>query len=166
MPKIILIAHNIRSTHNIGSLLRTADGLGIDFVYLTGYTPYPIAKNDQRLPHLAQRNHNKIAKTALGAENNSKWSYFTDINELLTELKSKGYILGALEQNSKSVELNKFITDKNIAIILGSEVLGIDKDLIEQCDVILEIPMSGTKESFNVIEAATMAMYQLKFHNK
>src|SRR5579871_6804873 len=77
---IILIAHDIRSTHNVGSLLRTAEGMGVARVYFTGYTPYPsLATGDERLPHIAQKLTRQIQKTALGAESQVAWSHHTDV---------------------------------------------------------------------------------------
>jgi 23S rRNA (guanosine2251-2'-O)-methyltransferase len=66
--RLVLVVHNVRSAYNVGSILRTADGFGVDKVYLSGFTPYPLAKEDSRLPHVAIRADKQIAKTALGAE--------------------------------------------------------------------------------------------------
>ena len=82
MQKICFIAHNIRSAHNIGSLLRTADGLGIRHVYMSGYTPYPKQPNDARLPHIADKASKLIHKTALGAEMSVEWSGGHEINKI------------------------------------------------------------------------------------
>lgn len=87
MKKLILIAHNLRSCHNVGSLLRTAEGLGVETVWLTGYTPYPPTKDDPRLPHLAQKIDRQIAKTALGAQKTQPWQHAPDVSDLLTRLR-------------------------------------------------------------------------------
>src|SRR6185437_3581323 len=89
--QIILIVHNVRSTHNVGSLLRTCDGLGVTKVYLTGYTPHPAYDGDARLPHLAQKIDRQIHKTALGAETSVVWKYQTDLGYVIAELKHNGY---------------------------------------------------------------------------
>src|SRR6185369_6089738 len=99
MKKIILIAHNLRSTHNVGSLLRSADGLGVYKVFLTGYTPYPVVPGDKRLPHLTKKLHNQISKTALGAETSVKIEHSDDIFEVIEKLKQKDYLICALEQS-------------------------------------------------------------------
>lgn len=99
---IIVIAHNLRSTHNVGSLLRTADGLGIDTVYLTGYTPYPSLPDDQRLPHIANKLDRQIHKTALGAEHSQKWQHQATIEPLLSNLKQQGFQIVGLEQTALS----------------------------------------------------------------
>ncbi len=91
---LIIIAHNIRSAHNVGALLRTADGLAVDHVFLTGYTPYPLQAGDKRLPHLAAKIHKLIHKTALGAELSVSWKYHQDISSLLTTLKSQLHFPG------------------------------------------------------------------------
>lgn len=163
MRSIILIAHNLRSTHNVGSLLRTADGLGVERVYLTGYTPYPLQTYDARLPHLAQKTHNQIRKTALGAEASTAWEQQDDIFPLLKLLKDDGYTIAALEQSNKSVSITAFAAPEKIALLVGREVEGIEPEVLAFADTVLEIPMFGTKESFNVVQAAAMALYQLRF---
>lgn len=163
MPQVALIAHNLRSTHNIGSLLRTAEGLGIEKVYLTGYTPYPEGQpNDDRLPHLSTKIHKQIQKTALGAESSQPWQYQTDINSALRDLRKDGYTIAALEQTKQSVTLPAYTPPEKIAIIVGREVEGVEPEVIELTDLQLEIPMAGSKESFNVAQAAAMALYHCK----
>lgn len=160
---IVLIAHNIRSIHNVGSLLRTAEGLGIKCVYLTGYTPYPTLPNDSRLPHISQKISQKLSKTSLGAEKTVPWMYSEDIFELIEKLKMEDYVIAALEQSSKSIPLPEYKKRGNIAVIVGREVEGIESEVISLCDTVLEIPMFGSKESYNVSVAAGMALYQLRF---
>lgn len=162
---LIIIAHNIRSAHNVGALLRTADGLGVDRVFLTGYTPYPLRSNDTRLPHLAAKLDMQIHKTALNAEHSVDWDYSEDVLSIINKLRSQRYVIAGLEQTTDSELLNTFISPKKLAIIIGSEVTGIDPLLLAQTDLTLEIPMHGKKESFNVIEAASMAMYHCRYVN-
>lgn len=159
--QVYVIAHNLRSAHNIGALLRTAEGIGVTTVYITGYSPYPTFDGDQRLPHISRKLTSQIAKTALGAEQEEVWEYRDNIEQLMIELKTKGVQIIGLEQDPRSIPLNTFQTDKPIALLLGREVEGIEDSLLSQCDVVLEIPMKGKKESFNVVEAASMALYQL-----
>jgi 23S rRNA (guanosine2251-2'-O)-methyltransferase len=90
MRKIVLIIHNVRSTHNVGSLLRSADGFGINQVILTGYSPYPKKVGDERLPHISEKITRQINKTALGAELTIPWSNSQDITGVINELKAKG----------------------------------------------------------------------------
>ena len=161
--QVVVIVHNVRSAHNVGAILRTADGLGMSKVYLSGYTPYPITQNDQRLPHIAKSAHHKIAKTALGAEKNPMWEQIHDLSDLMDRLYQKGFVLAALEQNPNSQSLETFKYPDKIALILGNEINGVDKKILEKCEIILEIPMFGKKESYNVVEAASMAMYHCKF---
>jgi tRNA G18 (ribose-2'-O)-methylase SpoU len=163
MRNIVVIAHNVRSTHNVGSLLRTAEGLGVTKVYLTGYTPYPIMSDDKRLPHLAQKIDRQISKTALGAEHSLIWEYRTDIKPLISELKAQKFVIAALEQTGGAVPLHTYEPPAQVAIILGREVEGIEPEVIALSDIRLEIPMFGQKESFNVVQAAAMALYQLRF---
>lgn len=162
-PSIVVIAHNIRSTHNVGALLRTAEGLGVAMVYLTGYTPYPLVPDDTRLPHIAQKLASQIKKTALGAESTQPWRHADAIDPLLAALRADGYTLIGLEQTPHSQPLPAFATPARIALVLGSEVEGIDPAVIAVLDGCVEIPMFGQKESFNVIHAAAMALYHCRF---
>jgi 23S rRNA (guanosine2251-2'-O)-methyltransferase len=163
MRQIVVIAHDIRSSHNVGSLLRTCEGLGVTKVYFTGYTPHPRHAADERLPHIAAKVDAQISKTALGAEKYQAWEHRDDISQLLKALQGEGYELLALEQAPNSQSLPQFMPADKVALLLGNEISGIDKDLLAQADHILEIPMFGQKESYNVIEAASMALYHLRF---
>lgn len=162
MQHLVLIVHDIRSAHNVGSILRTADGLGVDHVYLTGFTPYPATAEDARLPHIAAKMTRAIHKTALGAEVTTKWSHETDIYALLNDLRGAGFNLIALEQSPNSISLNDFKPPVQSCLILGREVEGIAKDLLDLVDTVIEIPMHGAKESLNVAQAAAIALYQIK----
>lgn len=162
MHKIALIVHNVRSTYNVGSILRSADGFGVNKVYLTGYTPYPTAKKDSRLPHLAAKTHRQIQKTALGAEKSISWHHIDDIYDLLDVLKSGGYQIVALEQTKKATLISKFKPKQDVALVVGSEVGGLPQTVLDICDRHVDIPMSGKKESFNVAVAAAIVLYHLK----
>jgi 23S rRNA (guanosine2251-2'-O)-methyltransferase len=159
MAKIIVIAHNIRSTHNVGSIFRTAEGFGVEKIILSGYTPYPSVEKDPRLPHISQKLTSQIHKTALGAEKLVAFEHM----ELppLSELKEAGYRIVGLEQAERSVNLQDYTPAQHIVLLLGEEVHGIDEALLEACDDVVEIPMVGEKESFNVSVAAGIALYEL-----
>jgi tRNA G18 (ribose-2'-O)-methylase SpoU len=161
MSSLVVVAHNIRSTHNVGAILRTADGLGVDRCYLTGYTPYPKLENDKRLPHLSAKIDAAISKTALGAEKMVPISQFDDVDEAIAELRASGYRILALEQTTDSIDLTKYKAPEKVALVLGEEVAGIPEHLLELCDEAVVIPMKGKKESFNVSVAAGIAMYAL-----
>ena len=161
--RIVVIAHDLRSCYNVGSLLRTAKGLGITYLYLTGYTPYPPVANDTRLPYLAAKIGRKIHKTALGAENTLNWSYEPSVRPLLTRLKKEGFIIAALEQTRQAQPLTDFKPPPAVALLLGREVGGISPKIIEKSDIQLFIPMLGNKDSFNVAQAAAMALYHFRF---
>ncbi len=163
MRDIVLIAHNLRSCHNVGSLLRTAEGLGVQKVILSGYTPHPVHTNDRRLPHEALKITNQIHKTALGAEHLVSWDYHRDLLPVIAHLQKQGYIVIALEQSSLSKELPAYHPPQKIAIIVGREVEGVEQEVLDACDLAVEIPMYGKKESFNVVQAAAMALYHCRF---
>ena len=157
--EIIVIAHNIRSTHNVGAIFRTAEGFGVKQIIISGYTPYPAMPNDPRLPHIAQKLGAQIHKTALGAEMLVPFTYQEILD--LSAIKKDGYVLAGLEQDERSVQLPTYTPPKKIALLLGEEVNGITQELRNHCDVLLEIPMTGKKESFNVSVAAGIALYAL-----
>lgn len=159
MSEIIVIAHNIRSTHNIGSIFRTCEGFGVKKIIISGYSPYPKILNDSRLPHIREKLTLQIHKTALGAETMVPFEYVNTPD--LAFLKSEGYRIIALEQNERSINLADYKTPQKVALLLGEEVHGITDDLISQCDDIIEIPMVGQKESFNVSVATGIALFKL-----
>lgn len=164
MKKIYVIAHNIRSTHNIGSLIRTCEGLGIDKLFMTGYTPYPLTIADTRLPHIAQKLDQQIAKTALNAQASISWEHRDDIDNLLSELRQDNFTILGLEQSESSASIIGYHNESDVVLVLGSEVTGIAPSLIQKLDGCLEIPMLGSKESFNVVQATAIALYQLRFY--
>ena len=171
MTDIIVIAHNIRSTHNVGSIFRTCEGFGVKKLILSGYTPYPslqgdtlqqgvtLQRRDERLPHIAEKLSAQIHKTALGAEELVLFEYLE--TPPLAELHDIGYRIVGLEQDARSVELNDYKKSEKIALLLGEEVYGIERGLLDQCNDIIGIPMKGQKESFNVSVAAGIALYGL-----
>ncbi len=116
-----------------------------------------------RLPHIAKKVSSQIHKTALGAELNVTWRQSDDIEKVFADLRSDGFVIAALEQTKQCLKLPSYNTPGMIAIVVGREVEGIEPDILEQVDVCLEIPMLGQKESFNVAQAAAMALYHCRF---
>jgi tRNA G18 (ribose-2'-O)-methylase SpoU len=166
--KITLVAHDIRSTHNVGAFFRTCDGLGIEQIIFSGYTPYPTFEGDSRLPHFADKITRQIHKTALGAESTVDFQRFETLEAVIDYLKSENTVLIALEQFPKSVSpaectalLQKNYKNQPVALILGNEIHGVNDEILAQMDIIMEIPMHGTKESFNVSVATGIALYAL-----
>lgn len=151
----IAILHNIRSLHNVGSMFRTADGVGVSKIYLTGYTPAPIDVFGKVRP--------EIAKTALGAEKTVAWEQKKDISKLIADLKKQGFLILALEQAKNSVPYDqlKLKSGSKAALIVGNEVRGVAPGILKKCDKVLEIPMRGRKESLNVSTSFGIAIYQL-----
>ena len=170
--KSIVVVHNIRSLYNVGSILRTSEGFGVDRVILSGYTPCP--DNPTYLPHIREKIKESIHKTALGAEEMVQTEYTNNVREVLEELKKDKYKIIGLENNIRdrrkkklnspelSSTLGKAATFGNkTVLLLGEEVSGISEDLYDLIDVFLEIPMKGRKESFNVSVATGIALYKL-----
>lgn len=167
--EIVLILHNIRSTYNVGSILRTADGFSVNQIIYSGFTPTPIP-HSTLLPHLAEKITNQIHKTALGAEKTLKSSYSQDIIESIRVLKAQGYQIVGLENNLEDTRLHQItehslpkLLGSKVALILGEEVEGISPKLHQFIDLFLEIPMSGQKESFNVSIATAILLFYLRY---
>ena len=162
MPDITLLVQNIRSTHNVGAIFRTAEGFGVKKIILSGYTPYPEIPDDTRLPHIREKITGQIHKTALGAETMVPFEYFETLDSWLGDNDEHENIpILALEQAPNSINLRNYTPPKKFALLLGEEVHGIDAHYLSRCDEILEIPMVGQKESFNVSVATGIALYGL-----
>jgi 23S rRNA (guanosine2251-2'-O)-methyltransferase len=151
-PNFIVVLPNIRSAHNVGAMLRTADGAGVDKVYITGYSPTP--------------EHPKVAKVSLGAEHFVPWEYCRQTLRLIKKLKSAGYQIIALEQTKKSVSIYEYQPRFPLALILGNEKTGVTKNILDLCDFVIDIPMRGQKNSLNVSVAGGIALYSLTSHFK
>ena len=169
--KLILVLDNIRSTYNVGAILRTAEGFGISKVILSGYTPR--VHDASLLPHLRDKLDREIHKTALGAEDMLEIYSSGDIFKELKNLNSDGWQIVGLENNIENVpiyslgskEFKDKLTDK-VVLILGEEVNGIKNSLYDIIDLFVEIPMQGQKESFNVSVATGIAIYGINFNHK
>ncbi len=150
--ELFLIIHNVRSAHNVGSLFRTADGMGVSKVFLTGYTGAPVDRFN--------RKDTKIAKVSLGAEDIVPWEK-RDIFELIKELRENGAQIVALEQGAQSISLDSFIPKNSVVLIVGNEIEGVTEDVLSLCEAVVEIPMKGKKESLNVSNAGAIALWSI-----
>lgn len=155
---MIAILHNIRSLHNVGSIFRTADAVGIEKVYLCGITPTPF--------DVFGKPRAQIAKVALGAEKSVPWEHVRSTVKAIERLRRDGYKVVAVEQSKKSKPyylLNTACyTLKKLALVVGHEVKGLPPTLLKRCDAIIEIPMYGKKESLNVGVAFGVVAFGLK----
>jgi tRNA G18 (ribose-2'-O)-methylase SpoU len=149
----ILILPDIRSAINVGAIFRTADAIGISKIYLTGWTPRPTDKFG--------RIQKDIAKSALGAETWIPWEYKKTLIPLITYLKKDGYTIIAIEQDDRAIDYRKIKKEDKVAIIMGPEVTGLSKNILDKCDIIVEIPMYGKKESLNVSVACGVALFKI-----
>ena len=154
---LILILHDIRSAHNVGSMFRTADGAGVDEVVLSGYSPVPPKKDALYLTDADKA----LRKTALGAEESMAWKKVASLTRLVNQLRKEGYEIVALEQATGSIDYRQYRGKHKVALIVGNEVGGVAGKVLKNCDVILEIPMRGNKNSLNVSVATGIALYQI-----
>lgn len=159
MKRLIVILHNIRSTYNVGAILRSCDCLGVDEVIFSGYTPFL----DKGLPHEQEKLRKQIHKTALGAEESLKWRRVEDVLGEINAQQKQGRKIVALEQGENSINLaDNPSFDEDMVLVLGEEVHGVPSEVLAKCDILLEIPMCGTKESFNVSVATGIALFVLR----
>lgn len=159
-----MVLHNIRSCYNVGAILRTAEGLGVAKVILSGYTPR--VNDSNLLPHLREKLNKEIHKTALGAEEMLEIYSSGDIFTDLIKLQKEGWRIVGLENNIERDNLLKLDNPdlkrnlgEKVVLLLGEEVAGINYSLYDIIDWFVEIPMRGQKESFNVSVAAGIAIY-------
>lgn len=152
MREIAVLLHNIRSTHNVGSIFRTADAAGVSRVFLSGYTPCPTDR--------FERVQKDIAKTALGAEKTVAWEYHK-MPKMITRLKRAGWRIVGVEQDTRSQDYRSFALTQPTLFIFGNEVKGLSSSLRKVCDELIEIPMRGTKESLNVSVATGIVLFSV-----
>ncbi|QRN82546.1 TrmH family RNA methyltransferase [Chloroflexota bacterium] len=156
LPRIQLsvLLDNIRSAHNVGAIFRTGDGVGLQHLYLCGFTPTP-ADNPA------------VAKTALGAEERLKWSHHRNALDLVDQLQDEAFKLVALECTAKATPIYRFKEEppdkKAWLLVVGNERAGVDPGLLERCDLVLNLPMTGEKNSLNVAAAFAAAAYWLSY---
>lgn len=155
---LVLIANDIRSAHNVGALFRTASGAGVEKIYITGYTLVPPRTGKLYL----SRAEKDLQKTALGAEQEILFEKKEDVQECIAELKNSGYSIIGLEQSENSVDYRTAPANSKIALLIGTEVEGIPRELQSLCDALYEIPMHGAKNSLNVSVATGIALYALQ----
>lgn len=144
---LIVVLDNIRSLNNIGSVFRTSDAFLVEAIYLCGITATP--------PNV------EIHKTALGAEDSVSWKYYEETTQAVTDLKSNGYIVSAIEQVENSISLEDIKPDKSkkYAVVLGNEVKGVQQLVVDICDNSIEIPQFGTKHSLNISVTAGIVIW-------
>ncbi|MES2953773.1 MAG: TrmH family RNA methyltransferase [Patescibacteria group bacterium] len=152
-PELSLFLDNIRSVHNVGSIFRTADAVGISRIYCAGVTPTPVDRFG--------RTRKDFAKTALGSEKELPWEHVSDAELFLRGKKNEGVEVFVLEQTPKSHPYTEAKLSRPTILVLGNEVDGVSQQLVELADECLVIPMRGMKESLNVSVAAGIVVYHL-----
>jgi tRNA G18 (ribose-2'-O)-methylase SpoU len=146
-----LVLENIRSAYNVGAMFRTADGAGVDKIFLVGYTPTPIDRFARVQP--------EIKKTSLGASESILWEHYTESKQLIEHLQTKNCAIVPVEQTGDSVSMLDFTVPENVAYVMGNEVDGVSIEFCAAADTIIDIPMLGEKESLNVSVAAGIILY-------
>ncbi len=144
---VVLVLDNVRSLHNVGSAFRTADAFAVSKIYLCGITGTPP--------------HKEINKTALGATESVNWEHFTNTTEIVYQLKADNYQIIAIEQAERSVSLTDFVpvTGQKYALVFGNEVFGVEDEVMQLADTVIEIPQFGTKHSLNISVAVGVVVW-------
>jgi tRNA G18 (ribose-2'-O)-methylase SpoU len=149
---LTVVLNNIRSLYNVGSIFRTADGVGVEKIWLCGITGHP--------PQA------QITKTALGAETRVPWDHARDVLSVLRTLKKKGYQIVLLEQMDESLPFQDFVPQGPVCLVVGNEIQGIGEEVVSLCDKTIEIEMAGLKNSLNVAVAFGIVAYHIRRHLK
>lgn len=158
---LVVVADNVRSMHNIGSLFRTSDAFRVSEIILCGISGCPP--------------HPEISKTALGAEESVRWKHTEDTLNAVTELRNQGWKICVLEQTHGSIPLADFNlpqdsgrdsgvegnVNNKLVLVVGNEVNGVGQEIVDIADYVLEIPQEGTKHSLNVAASAAIAIFHL-----
>lgn len=144
---LVVVLDNVRSAHNVGSIFRTADAFKADRLYLCGICACPPSA--------------EIHKSALGAEDSVPWEHADDTLALVRSLRAQGYTIASIEQTENSVSLESFApkADTRYAVVFGNEVDGVAQEVVEESDLVLEIPQFGTKHSLNVSVSAGVVLW-------
>lgn len=146
---VVVVLNSIRSSYNVGSIFRTSDGAMIEKLILCGYTPYPPKK--------------EVLKTALGSQDSVDWEFVENPLDVVKEYKSKGYTICALEQTDNNISYSELAKPNlPLCLIVGNEISGVNQELIDLCDLSIEIPQFGIKQSLNVAVAYGIAIFELR----
>lgn len=147
---VCVVLDNIRSAHNVGSVFRSADSFKVDKVWLCGICAVPPSP--------------EIHKSALGAEFSVDWVYEKDTMDAVRKLKEDGYVVLSVEQTVNSIKLDKFVPEpsKKYALVLGNEVDGVQQEVVDASDGVLEIPQFGTKHSLNISVTAGIVLWHFR----
>ena len=150
---VFVLLHNIRSVHNVGSMFRTADALGVSKIFLSGFTPAPVDRfgNPRK----------DFIKVSLGAEKTVPWEYHKTPNAIIERFKKERIQIIAVEQDARSIDYRTVSFKSPAAFLVGNEGRGLSKNLLNKADVIAEIPMSGRKESLNVSVSFAVAVFRI-----
>src|SRR3989338_2135619 len=144
--------HNVRSAHNVGSIFRTADAAGVSEIYLAGLTPRPTDRFG--------RVQKEIAKTALGAENSVPGKHVASPGVVVAKPRRAGWTIVGVEQDARARDYRRYRAKGKTLFVFGNEVRGLSRALRRECDVLIEIPMRGKKESLNISVAAGIILFR------
>jgi tRNA G18 (ribose-2'-O)-methylase SpoU len=145
---IVVILDNIRSLSNVGSFFRTSDAFNVEELVLCGITAKPP--------------HREIQKTAIGATESVLWSHHENVVKCVNDFKNQGYTICSIEQSEKTTLLQdiNLIESEKVALVFGNEVNGVEQEIIDISDFVIEVPQFGTKHSLNVSVCAGVVLWE------
>ena len=145
---LMVVLDDIRSLTNVGSFFRTCDAFNVDKLYLGGITASPP--------------HREIQKTALGATESMDWEHVEDQRALIQELKDQGYTICSIEQTLETTMLQTVpkLNEEKFVLVFGNEVNGVNQEIVDASDYVIEVPQFGTKHSLNVSVCAGVVLWE------
>lgn len=145
---LVLILDNIYDTFNVGGMYRVADAAGVSHIYHCEHTPLPPDP--------------KIARSSVGLHRYIPYSHCDSTLSCIGDLKKKGYQIVALEQHDTSQPYDTATYSFPCALVVGNETFGVQPSVLENSDVVVELPMYGINKSVNVVVATGISLYQIR----
>ena len=151
---VTVVLDNIRSQHNIGAAFRTSDSFLIEKMVLCGCCATPPTA--------------EIHNSALGAEFSVDWEYNKETIDAVTALKEAGYTIISIEQAENSIKLQDIgvylspdnLSGRKYALVFGNEVKGVQQEVVDMSDAVIEIPQYGTKHSLNISVSLGIVLWE------
>src|SRR5258708_16998228 len=146
--EIYIILEDVLDTYNVGAIFRLADAVAAKKIYLCGTTEFP-------------PNH-KIKKASINTTEWVEWEYSQSAKQVINDLRLQinDIQVVAVEQSDKSIPYNKYDYKLPICLIVGNETYGVSKEVLDECDVVVELPMFGVNISLNVMVSLAIVLYQ------
>lgn len=147
---IYFVLDNVLDTYNIGSVFRLGDAVAVEKIYICGESEYPPSS--------------RIHKAAVGTEEWVPWTKENKASDAIKTLKKQGVFIVAIEQDKRSIDYRQLAKDSlrfPIALVVGHETHGVSKEVLDEADLIVELPMFGINKSINVWGSLAIVSYKI-----